>query len=143
MRRSRKQKRAKKGQAYVEFIIVLPLLLLLIAGSMGFGQMLYVKLAMEAAAWSGCRHAVATLDEARGVNQAYLAVRHTLQGFGLVPDEARAFVTRWGQWGRGSQVQVRVCYRVPPPPVPMGEMFAPTYMCARQTMPVYRWKSKW
>lgn len=139
-----KRKRAReKGQAYVEFIIVLPLLLLLIAGSMAFGQMLYVRLAMEAAAWSGCRHAVATLNEGRGINQAYQAVRYTVSGFGLVPDDARAFVTRWGQWGRNTQVRVRVCYDVPPPPVPLGDTFVPSRMCAVQIMPVHKWQSRW
>ena len=135
--------RRRSGQAYTEFIIVLPLLLLLVAGSIGFGQLLYVRLAMEAAAWSGARHASATLNEARSANQAYQAVRYTLQGFGLVPDKARAHVTTWGQWGRGTEIQVRVCYEVPPPPVPLGETFAPTTVCARQTMPVSRWKSRW
>ena len=133
----------EKGQAYVEFIIVLPLLLLIIAGIIGFGQLLYTKLAMEAAAWSAARHAVATLNVERGVGQAYQAARYTLQGFGLDPDRAQADVTVWGQWGRGTQVQVRVCYQVPSPPVPLGGAIAPTMMCAQQTMPVYRWKSKW
>lgn len=139
----RVKRKREKGQAYVEFIIVLPLLLLLIAGSMAFGQMLYVRLAMEAAAWSGCRHAVATLDEGRGVSQAYQGVRYTVSGFGLVPDDAVAFVTRWGEWGRDTQVRVRVCYEVPPPPVPLGDIFAPTNVCAVQIMPVYKWKSRW
>ena len=120
---SRFARKRRRGQAYTEFIIVLPLLLLLVAGSIGFGQLLYVRLAMEAAAWSGARHASATLNEARSANQAYQAVRYTLQGFGLVPDKARAHVTTWGQWGRGTEIQVRVCYEVPPPPVPLGEAF--------------------
>ena len=140
---SRRSRKRESGQAYVEFIIVLPLLLLLIAGSMGFGQLLYVRLAMEAAAWSGCRHAVATLNEGRGINQAYAGVRYAVSGFGLAPDDAVAFITRWGEWGRNTQVRVRVCYEVPPPPVPLGETFAPTSVCAVQIMPVNKWQSRW
>ena len=143
LKRERGRKRGQRGQAYIEFIIVMPLLLLIIAGIIAFGQMLYVQLAMEAAAWSGARHAVATLDLDRGVFQAYQAVRYTLQGFGLDPDGARSYVTVWGQWNRGTDVKVQVCYRVPPPPVPLGETFVPTTMCGQKTMPVYKWKSRW
>jgi hypothetical protein len=132
-----------KGQAYVEFILVLPLFMMIIAGVVGFGQLLYTKLAMEAAAWSGARHAIATLNQSRGISQASLGERYALDGFGLNPDNARSQVTIWGAWGRGTQVRVRVCYNVPMPPVPMGQALAPQQVCASQTMPVYKWKSKW
>ena len=132
-----------RGQAYVEFVLVLPLFLIVIAGVVGFGQVLYTKLAMEAAAWSGARHAVATLNQNRGVSQAYLGARYALDGFGLNPDHATAQVSLWGQWHRGVQVRARVCYNVPAPPVPFGQILAPQQMCASETMPIYKWKSKW
>lgn len=134
---------SRSGQAYVEFILVLPLFLIIIAGIIGFGRLLYTKLAVEAAAWSGARHAVATLDRDRGLNQASVAARHTLSGFGLNPDSAQTHVVVWGQWGRGTQVRVHVCYEVPAPPVPMGESVSAGRMCAQQTQPVYKWKSRW
>jgi hypothetical protein len=133
----------RKGQSYVEFIIVLPLFLIVIAAVIGFGRMLYTKLALEGAAWSGARHAIATLNPSRGVNQAYLGARYTLDGFGLKPDHARLTARVWGQWGRGTQIQVRVCYDVPAPPVPLGSLLAPQQICAGQTMAVYKWKSLW
>ncbi|CAG0977833.1 hypothetical protein PLCT2_01729 [Planctomycetaceae bacterium] len=132
-----------KAQAYVEFVLVLPLFLIVIAGVVGFGQMLYTKLAMEAAAWSGARHAVATLNQSRGVSQAYLGVRYALDGFALNPNHATTQVSVWGQWHRGVQVRARVCYNVPAPPVPFGQILAPQRVCASETMPIYRWKSKW
>ena len=132
-----------RGQAYVEFVLVLPLFLIVIAGVVGFGQVLYTKLAMEAAAWSGTRHAVATLNQNRGVSQAYLGARYARDGFGLNPDHATAQVSVWGQWQRGVQVRARVCYNVPAPPVPFGQILAPQQMCASETMPIYKWKSKW
>lgn len=140
---ARAGRRAASGQSYIEFILVLPLFLIVIAGVIGFGRLLYVKLAMEAAAWSGARHAVATLDEERGRSQANRAVRYTLEGFALDPDQAEAQVSVWGQWGRGREVRVRVCYDVPQPPVPMGEALSPGRICAQQVLPVYRWKSRW
>ena len=133
----------RRGQSYVEFVIVLPLFLIIIAGIVGFGQLLYTKLATEAAAWSGTRHAVATLNQQRGLNQAYLGARYTLAGFGLNPDKAQMQARIWGQWGRGTQIQVQACYDVPAPPVPMGDVLSPGRICSRQTMPVYRWKSRW
>ena len=100
-RHMRRRHKSQRGQAYTEFIIVLPLFLIIIAGVIGFGQALYTKLAMEAAAWSACRHAVATLNQNRGVEQALRATRYTLSGFGLNPNNARAQVIYWGGWGRG------------------------------------------
>ena len=131
------------GQAYVEFVLVLPLFLLIIVGVVGFGQMLYAKLAMEAAAWSGARHAVATLNQNRGLQQAQLGIRYTLDGFALNPDHATTQVAVWGQWGRGQQIRARVCYAVRAPPVPFGDRLAPSTICGSQTLPVYKWKSKW
>lgn len=133
----------ERGQVYVEFVLVLPLFLVVIAGVVGFGQMLYTKLALEAAVWSGARHAVATLNQSRGVQQAYLGTRYALDGFGLNPDHALTQVSVWGQWHRGVQVRARACYTVPSPPVPFGQVLAPQQICASETMPVYRWKSKW
>ena len=119
------RKRAS-GQAYVEFLIVLPLFLVIIAGVIGFGQALYTKLAMEAAAWSGARHATATLNRSRGYSQGVLGARYALYGFGLNPNSAEVDVDYWGGWGRGSNVRVETCYNVPSPPVPMGEVLAPS-----------------
>lgn len=131
------------GQSYVEFIMVLPIFLLIIVGITGFGQRIYAKLAVDAAAWSACRHAIATIDQTRGMQQAFDASRYTLSGFGLNPNSAEVQVIVWGQWKRGTQVRTRVCYPVPAPPVPMGGIIAPSRVCSSQTMPVYRWKSKW
>jgi Flp pilus assembly protein TadG len=138
-----RNKRGKSGQAYVETLLVLPLLLFIAAGVVWFGQVIYTKLALEGAAWSGARHAVATLDPQRGSSQAFLATRYGLDGFGLNPESAQASMTVWGRWGRGTQVRSTVCYNVPPPPVPFGDMFAGRRICAQQTMAVYRWKSDW
>ncbi len=132
-----------RGQAYTEFIIVLPLLLLLIAGIIAFGQSIYVKLATEAAAWAAARHAVSTLSASRGPQQAFLGARYALQGFGLNPNSAYVEVAAQGGWNRGQQVVVRVCYNVPPPPVPYGDRLLPSRICSRQTMPVYQWKARW
>lgn len=133
----------QRGQAYVEFVLVLPLFLLVIAGVIGFGQMLYTKLALEAAAWSSARHAIATIDQTRGLQQAFLGARYTLSGFGLNPDHAQTQVSVWGTWRRGTQIRTRTCYPVPAPPVPFGQALLPERLCATETLPVYKWKSKW
>ena len=132
----------KRGQAYLEFILVLPLLLLLAAGVIAFGQAFYAKLATQSAAWSGARHAVATLNAGRGAVQAYNAPRYALSGFGLNPETAQVTVYA-GTWGRATDVQVRVCYPVPQPPVPFGDLLVPTQVCSQAIIPTYRWKSRW
>ncbi len=134
---------AECGAAATEFVLILPILLLIIAGIMGFGQLLYTKLALEGAAWAGARHAVATLNQNRGLTQAYLGARYALDGFGLNPNQAQAEATVWGQWGRGVQTRMRVCYSVSSPPVPLGDLFTPRQICAAESLPVYQWKSKW
>ncbi len=133
----------RQGQAYVEFILVMPIFLIFIAAIIGYGQILYTRLAVDAAAWSSTRHAIASLDETRATNQAFLAARYTLSGFGLNPNSAHVYVTHWGEWQRGTQVRVEVCYDVPSPPVPMGDVLSPGEVCARQIMPVNQLKSKW
>ena len=132
-----------RGQSYVEYLLVLPIFLIIIAVVIDAGRLVYAKLATEAAAWSGARHAIATLDEDRGVAQAQRATRYTLSGFALRPDEAEVHVSYWGGWGRGTDVRVDVCYEVPPPPVPFGKELSPTLICSRYTSPVYKWKSGW
>ena len=136
-----KRLKRQEGQAYVEFVMVLPLLLLLVAGVIAFGQGFYAKLATQAAAWSGARHAVATVNSGRGSQQAYQAPRHALAGFGLNPATARVQV--WGSWNRGDDVRVQVCYPVPHPPVPYGDLLLPTEVCSQMVMPTYRWKARW
>ncbi len=131
----------QRGQAYVEFALVLPLLLLLIAGTIAFGQAFYAKLATQAAAWSAARHAVATVNAERGAWQAFNAPRYALAGFGLNP--ATAEVRVYGAWGRGTDVQVQVCYPVPRPPVPFADRLAPGKVCSRMVMPTARWKARW
>ena len=132
-----------RGQSLVEFIIVLPLFLLIIAGAVGFGQLLYTKLATQAASWAAVRQSIATLNQDRGLAQARQGALYTLSGFGLNPEHAQQQLTVWGQWGRGTQVRARVCYNVPTPPVPLGEAFVPQTICSSVALPVYQWKSKW
>ena len=136
-------RRRERGQSYVEFVIALPLFMIMIAGVTWYGQALYTRLAVDAAAWSGCRHAIASLNPQRGQMQGSLGARHTLSGFGLNPDSAQVHIMNWGQWNRGTQVQVQVCYNVPAPPVPWGDVFSPAQVCAQQKMPVYQYKSRW
>lgn len=133
----------KRGQAYVEFLLVLPLLLIIVAGVIGFGRLMYGKLAVQAAAWASCRHAVASLDEYRATQQAGWAARYTLNGFSLSPDAAQVTVSHTGQWMRGTPVTVRVCYNVSVAEIPLGNVIAPQQVCASQTMPVNQLKSRW
>jgi hypothetical protein len=131
------------GQAYIEFLLVLPLFLTIIAGVIGFGQAMYVKLATEASAWSGTRHGTATLNYYRGVWQSMIGARYTLHGFALNPESAHVTVHHWGGWDRGADIRTEVCYNVPPPPVPYGDVMFPQRICSEQVMPIEYWQSRW
>jgi hypothetical protein len=132
----------RRGQSYVEFLMVVPVLLLVLAALIAFGQMLYTKLGLEAASWAATRHAIATLDDERGVSQAHLAARYSLDGYGLNVDAAQVKVRHWGKWGRGTLVRSTVCYQLPDAPIPMG-IFRSLTLCSDHRLPVYQWKSDW
>jgi hypothetical protein len=136
-------RRARSGQTYVEFLLAMPLLLLILGGVIAFGQLIYTRLATEAAAWSGGRHAVATLDADQGVFQGQQAARYTLDGFALNPNRAKVSVKEIGGWGRGAMIFTQVCYDAPQLTLPYADVFGPQQVCSDQFLPVYLWKSKW
>ena len=48
----------EQGQAYVEFLLVMPLYIVLIVGATYFGRAWYAKIAAEVAAYDGTRTAI-------------------------------------------------------------------------------------
>jgi len=65
--------RDSRGQAYVELIMVLPILLILVAAVIFFGRILYLKIALDMASYDGVRAAVEALDEQAGISQGVTA----------------------------------------------------------------------
>ncbi len=66
----------QKGQALVEFALILPLLVLLVFGMVEFGRAMYIKNMLNNAARAGARAAVVTPNLAQSVSYS-LATRGT------------------------------------------------------------------
>lgn len=64
-RRRKKRLKGEKGQAMVEFALILPILLLIICGIIDFGWMFYNQLSIDNACREGARYAVVHSDVAK------------------------------------------------------------------------------
>ena len=76
MTRTRRMKSSRKqriGAAVVEFAVCLPLIMLIVLGTIEAGSLLFLKQTLVQAAYEGAKVAIASGDEAR-VNQAVGAV---------------------------------------------------------------------
>ena len=111
------------GQAYVEFLIVLPIMLLFIAGILYFGRTLYASLAADMASYDCVRTAAEAMHEGNGVGQGRAAAYNTLRGFYMDTSGARVRVWAPNGWKRGNQVNCRVSYGVSLIGVPFVHLF--------------------
>jgi len=136
----------KRGQGALEIVLVIPLLVLIFAVLVVFGRLVYIQIALDAAARDGARMAVETLSEGRGPQQGYLAARWTLDGFNLQSDRATYRLFTRQTWGRGTEVEMVVSYRPAMQDVlGVGWVFDYTNrtMTGRAVMRVEEWKSRW
>ena len=136
----------EQGQGYVEFLLVMPLFVVLIIGATYFGRAWYAKIAAEVAAYDGTRTAIEAMGETRGVWQGIIAARQTLAGFYLDPAHADVRVMPMDVWGRGQAVRCDVRYRVDLSGVPLIEWIGadPTLsIWARGVGQVEAYKSEW
>jgi len=118
-------RRGSKGQALAEFVMVLPLLLVVLAGLIFFGRLLYVRIALDMASYDCVRTAVEALEANAGITQGRIAALNTLSGFGLDASGAGISIASVGAWERGAQVFCRVSYNLEVGDVPfVGAFFS-------------------
>jgi hypothetical protein len=108
----------RRGQAVVEFAIVLPILLLLILGLVNLGVLVNAQIILTQAVWEGAR-AGATLDPSTEDGDAIIqgAVRAALSGLTdpdamtleIAPSEAERDAMPWPK-PRGEPLTVRLEY---------------------------------
>jgi Flp pilus assembly protein TadG len=79
----RQSSNASRGQALVEFALVLPALLLLMLGIMEFGRAVYASNALANAAREGARYGIINPTDTSGIQAHALA---TAVGLSLSPD---------------------------------------------------------
>lgn len=134
----------ESGQALVEMLIALPLLLLLLAAVIGFGRIMFVGLAVDQAAFSGGRFAAESLSVEQVGFQAYRATAWNLSSSGLDPGRAdwRLYA---GRWGRGNEVRNRVAVAVSVSDLPLAPAIfgEPVILSQESAFRIERWKSRW
>ncbi len=130
------------GQAYVEMLIALPLLVLLFFAVVAFGRVMIAGVAVDQAAFAGARYGAESLSTEQAAYQAYQASAYNLEANGFDPDLA---AWRFVSWGRDGIAANEVAVAVPLDDLPvMGTVLGP-YVVVHQrvTFEVDRWKSRW
>ncbi len=133
------------GQALYEMALVLFIFLFIFMGILIFAPKVYVRLAVDTAAYDCATAAVETLDPARGQYQGYTAATTTLQGFRLDPSRASVQVSA-PEWQRGYPLRCIVTYHHGPSLIPwMDVLFpgAPSTTKASVSLLIATFKSRW
>jgi len=115
---SAERQKPYKGQAIVEFAVVLPILLLVMLGLINLGVLINAQIILTQAAWEGTR-AGAILDSSMGEGDAEIigAVRAAMTGLSdpttvivnINPDEPARAAMSWPK-PRGEPLTVRLAY---------------------------------
>ncbi|CZQ80850.1 Hypothetical protein Tpal_126 [Trichococcus palustris] len=103
-----KLRKSERGQSLVEIALVLPILLILILGSMDVGWLLYAKISVAEAAREGAR-AVSVLDATEFVNAQSVAL-----GKATVVTGIKVVTVSPSTYTKGSQVTVTVSTKISP-----------------------------
>ncbi len=98
------------GQAVLEMAAVIPLMALLLAAAFAFGPLVYVKIAVQQAAYDCAISAAQSLDSATGMRQGAAAGHRSLGAFSLDPGGADIRV--YGDWGRSGSVGCAIRCRI-------------------------------
>lgn len=107
MRATPKQRiQSERGQALVEFALVLPLLALVLFGVIQFGIAFTNYIALTDAVRAGARVAAVSRFSEDPVAAAEAAVRRSAVNL----DQSRLFVTVGSSWQRGTEVRVQATY---------------------------------
>ncbi len=136
----------ERGQAMVEFILILPFLFIILAALIFFGRLIYATIALDMASYDACRAAVESLRRDDGQTQGLVAGRETLNGFSMSAASARLVVTPRGKWDRGAWVRCRTQYNLKVNDIPMVQLFHPSGavpLRATQWSRIQTWRSWW
>jgi len=106
MAKKRNAIRGERGQALVEFTIILPILLLLILGILQFGIVFNNYITLTDAVRAGARQASVGRSVADPAGAAVSRVRASAAGL----DQSKLAVTVTSPWTQGADVKVRATY---------------------------------
>ena len=139
------QTHKEQGQALIEMLIALPLLLLILAAVIGFGRVLFVALAVDQAAFTGGHYAAESLNPYQAAYQAYRATSMNLTANGI-DAEPMAWQLDAAGWQRGGTVTNYAGVAVPVNDIPLAPLlFGSDRVTLWQgaTFRIERWKSRW
>jgi Flp pilus assembly protein TadG len=132
----------QKGQAVLEMIVVIPFLALLVAAALAFGPLIYMRLAIQQAAYDCAVAAAQSLDAARGMQQGLFAANESFGTFNLNSD--RANVQVYGSWDRSGVITCSITYSVPTGAFPFhGLISLPSNINHIVSVPPQTIKSQW
>lgn len=137
---------AERGQALLEFVLILPFLFIILAALIYFGRLIYANIALNMASYDACRAAVESLRRDDGQAAGLTAGRETLDGFSMNAGSARLTVTPQGQWDRGAWVRCRTDYTLRVNDIPMVQLFHPggaVPLSATRWSRIETWRSWW
>ena len=134
--------RNEEGQAYVEMLIALPLLLLLFFAVVAFGRIMIAGVAVDQAAFAGARYGAESLSMEQAAYQAFLASAYNLEANGFDADLA---AWRFVSYGRDGWASNEVAMAVSLGDLPIiGPLLGPTFVVRQRVVfEVERWKSRW
>lgn len=132
----------ERGQAVLEMAVVIPLLALLLAAAFAFGPLIYVKLAVQQAAFDCALSASQSLDAATGRFQGTAAAQESINAFNL--QAGRAVTRVSGSWDRSGRVTCEVSYRIAAGAFPFhGLIPLPDSVSHAVSLPPQANKSEW
>lgn len=134
--------KSERGQASLEFVVVLTFFMFLISWMFMVGPMFHISIAIRQAAYDCAFSAVQSLDTNQGYMQGKVTGQQSIESFGL--DSRRATVSVLGDWNRGGLVTCRVAYDVPLENYPLKQVAqVPGTLEYSYSLPVQMYKSKW
>ena len=142
MNQTNVQKNSEKGQASLEFIVVLTFFMFLISWMFMVAPMFHMAIAIRQAAYDCAFSAVQSLDQDQGYMQGMITGQQSIASFGL--NSNRATVSVRGNWDRGGLVTCRVTYDVPLENYPLKQVApVPDTLEYAYSLPIQSYKSKW
>lgn len=107
--RPAKPRRWDRGSAVAEFVLVLPIMMVLLFGIMEFGLVLNAQLVLDATARDAARRSAI---EGGATRKVYERIEQQLMVGGIKPEEVDVYISPWTA-PYGHTIRVRLTYEYP------------------------------
>lgn len=139
------ERERERGQALFEMALVMMLFTFIFLGILVVMPRVYVRLAVDTAAYDCATAAAQTLSSGRGIYQGQEAAHQTLVGFRLDPSRSAVRVVA-PRWDRGQPLTCVVAYDHGPALLPFMNVLVPNLSArteARVSLLIATFKSRW